>query len=105
MTAPFPTRLHPVRPQFRVVAFVLVTICAAAVARAENAEPRVIETRPLKLLGDGSTPPAPPAQNALTITTPPLRLIGDGSAPTRETPPAARVTIETRPLKLIGAKP
>jgi hypothetical protein len=74
-------------------------------AGAETADsPRAIATKPLKLIGDGTAPAAPPRPEALVIATPPLRLVGDGAA-RRETAPAAPLTIETRPLKLLGAKP
>jgi hypothetical protein len=80
----------------------------SANAQAESSDtPRVFETRPLKLIGDGaasSTPAAPPAQGQIAITTPPLRLVGDGASAPERTPPQA-LTIETRPLKLIGARP
>jgi hypothetical protein len=82
---------------------------ASANAQAESSNaPRVIETRPLKLFGDGSTPrvPAsPPSQGEIAITTPPLRLIGDGASARRAPERNSPQTIETRPLKLIGAKP
>jgi hypothetical protein len=96
----------------RLSALLLAALSAAAPAtQAESGKaPRVIETRPLKLIGDGakpSSPTAPPAQGQTAITTPPLRLIGDGAsrpdAPGRA--PPQTLTIETRPLKLIGAKP
>ena len=85
-------------------------VLAAAPSAAENAgAPRVIETRPLKLIGDGAAPAAPAPKSDITIATPPLRLIGDGAsapgAPAPDRTPVPAVTIETRPLKLIGAKP
>jgi hypothetical protein len=69
---------------------------------------RIIETTPLTLIGVPSDAPAPPppstAQGETAIATPPLRLIGDGlSSPERAAPQA--LTIDTRPLKLLGAKP
>jgi hypothetical protein len=93
------------RPDF--IAGALAAALIAAPAAAEDASaPRVIETRPLKLIGEGAAPPAPSSKPQIAITTPPLRLIGDGAAAPRgpEQPPPA-LTIETRPLKLIGAKP
>lgn len=78
---------------------------AALPAHAEDARPRVIETPPLKLFGDGAAPRAQPPAEALAITTPPLRLVGDSAAAQPDKPAPPALTIETRPLKLIGAKP
>jgi hypothetical protein len=97
----------------RLPALLLAAISAAAPnVHAESHEaPRVIETLPLRLIGDGAKPsfsPAPPAQGQSAIATPPLRLIGDGASAPRDAPgraPPRSLTIETRPLKLIGAKP
>ncbi len=74
-------------------------------AQAEEARPRVIETPPLKLFGDGAAPRTQPPAERLTITTPALRLVGDGAAAQPDKRAAPALTIETRPLKLIGAKP
>jgi hypothetical protein len=88
-------------------AAVLLLVGFASVADAETSGgPRVIETKPLKLIGDGAATSAPPRRDAITIATPPLRLVGDGAKPPRrEAAPSMPITIETRPLKLIGAKP
>lgn len=83
----------------------LALLAATPRAAGEDRGIRVIETKPLKLIGDGAAAvPAPPARPVITIATPPLRLVGDGAAPRVPAPPAA-IAIETRPLKLIGAKP
>ena len=104
MMAPLPSWARR-RCRSHIAALAFAAIGVASFARAEDARPRVIETPALKLFGDGFAPSPPPAPNVLPITTPPLRLIGDGSAPSRRAPPTSAITIETRPLRLIGAKP
>jgi hypothetical protein len=94
----------------RPVLLLLAAISAGAPnAGAESFDsPRVIETLPLKLIGDGAAPAppvAPPSQGAIAIATPPLRLIGAGAPGAPERTPPQGVIIETRPLKLVGAKP
>jgi hypothetical protein len=96
--------------RLKILAAAVGVALSVAPAAAENAgAPRMIETRPLKLIGDGTAPrpsDGPSAPGASTIATPPLRLIGDrGSAPAPERAPPRAITVETRPLKLIGAKP
>jgi hypothetical protein len=102
----------PRRPSraLRSIARAAHTLLLFGLAVPANAEtpdgPRPIATPPLKLIGDGAAPPAPPRQDTVTIATPPLRLVGDGAKPPgREAAPTTPLTIETRPLKLIGAKP
>jgi hypothetical protein len=88
----------------RAVIAALPALFAATPALGESA-PRIIETRQLKLIGDGTAPAAPPAQAPVSITTLALRLIGDGAGPPANQAPTQALIIETRPLKLIGTKP
>ena len=95
----------PARSLLTLVFATAIALAATAPnAAAESSAPRVIETPPLKLFGDGTAPIAPPPQAGIAITTPPLRLFGDGASAPERAPPQA-ITIETRPLKLIGVKP
>src|SRR5690348_11028406 len=100
--------MHPPRARILLIIATLTALFAPPAA-GEDRDALVIETRPLKLLGDGagpSSPAAPPAQGSTEIATPSLKLIGDGASPPRGAPePVPPLAIETRPLKLIGTKP